>query len=93
MPALRKLGLQPRQDLGDGKTKGKKTVSGCIRHTVVELGTDRGCLGTAYKLLEHELYIGSERIGKAHTRKGMCIMYNKRFESVVKSTCCASVRT
>lgn len=51
-------------------------MSGCIRHTVVELGTDGGCLGTAYKLLEHEFYIGSERIGKAHTRKGMCIMYN-----------------
>ena len=64
----------------------KKTMSGHIRHTVVELGTDGGCLGAAYKLLEHELYIGSERIGKAHSRKGMCIMYNKRFDSVLKST-------
>lgn len=45
-------------------------MSGRIRHTVVELGTDGGCLGTAYKLLEHELYIGSERMGKAHYQKG-----------------------
>lgn len=71
--------------MDDGKTQGEKNMSGCIRHTVVELGTDGGCLGTAYKLLEQEFYIGSERIGKTLIRKGMCI-YNKRFDSVVKST-------